>query len=1006
MIELNRLVLENLLLKTESIFLLVHQKKQSIAYQSPFLHKIWKDPLDDSLKNFVQKFNPESQSIFWEVLPKVSAESCSIDIFFQNRHLECQLSEVSYQNEVHILLIFAEKQPFSLQEYEEYLFLKTIMDYLPDLVLRIDKNGNYLDVKIGINHNFYKSSREIIGKNIRDISSAENTEVSLQKIGESIEKNKMVEFEYSSTETGRLQHYKANVIPYKASEVGVIVQNQTREVEILQRLKASERKFQAIFENSQDAIFLVSCQDLSIISSNSKAVQFFDVQTKDDFIQKNILSFHQHLDHQEQDFLQKQLLDKQQFVKEYSYHKKEHDLWGNFSANPIEINENSFQLIRIADITEAKKLEIKLSDSQKALSESSDRFRLALESANMGTWDINLENNEMFWDEKTYEIFEATPQDGTPRQIYDQKTHREDWIKTRRETDKQVKEAGILFNFELRVWQKDHSLRYVRVSAKIYRNQNGYAERIIGLCWDITHQKLNEIQLIAAKEEALDLAKTKSQFLSVMTHEIRNSLNAMIGITQILLREKSLPVQVKPLEALKFSADHLLLLINDILDFNKIEANRVIIEQTDFNIYELLRGIEQVFSFLANQKNIGLNVHFDPQIPHWLIGDPAKMSQIITNLVGNAIKFTPKGHISISAIFKEQDEEHIELTLAVSDTGIGIAEDKQDMIFEKFTQAETDTSRRFGGTGLGLAITKRLVALFDSEIKVSSQIGMGAKFYFDLKLKKSQKAFFEVKELELDDAPKDLHKARILIAEDNHVNQLVIIQFLNRWNTLLDVVENGKLALEKAQQSQYDLVLLDLQMPIMNGFQAAKAIRQISEHYRNLPILALSAENFEEIEDLLDAHQISDVIPKPFTSKQLYEKLHEYIGLKQTHIPETVLNFDINPSINLDNVRKIANSDDILQHFIELNQKAFAEYNQFFEKSLMEGDWEEMRRITHKITSTIKFLCVDELLEIVMRGREMVKNEIQDSNEKMMLVQKSRQLSQWILEQLESLKTS
>ena len=398
----------------------------------------------------------------------------------------------------------------------------------------------------------------------------------------------------------------------------------------------------------------------------------------------------------------------------------------------------------------------------------------------------------------------------------------------------------------------------------------------------ITKAKELEIELIHAKDVAEKAAMAKSQFLSVMSHEIRTPMNAVIGFTHLLLQQDPKPSQMEFLRLLKFSAENLLVLINDILDFSKIEAGKLEFENVDFNLKDLISNIRLSLLQKANEKNIQLKLMIDQDLPDAVIGDPVRLGQILTNLVTNAIKFTETGKVTISATLSSTDKDNAVIDFEVADTGIGIPNDKQTDIFNSFTQASSDTTRKYGGTGLGLTITRRLLQLLESDIYVESEVDKGSKFYFSLTFKNSAIKLKSSLYTDENIKQKSLQGTRILIAEDNQINVILARQFMKQWHIDCDVAENGEIALLLVQTNDYDMILMDLQMPEMDGYQTTEAIRNLpGAKYQKLPIIALTASAMLDIKDRAFTVGMNDYISKPFNPNELYKKIASYSGNRE-----------------------------------------------------------------------------------------------------------------------------
>ncbi|WP_316790537.1 ATP-binding protein [Pedobacter frigoris] len=370
----------------------------------------------------------------------------------------------------------------------------------------------------------------------------------------------------------------------------------------------------------------------------------------------------------------------------------------------------------------------------------------------------------------------------------------------------------------------------------------------------------------------------KSEFLSTMSHEIRTPLNAVIGMSHLLLKNNPREDQRKELDVMLFSANNLLAIVNDILDYNKIEAGKITFEHIEMDIASIARNIVSGLHSAAHDKNIDLNLKIDSSLKNKLLGDPTRISQIITNLVHNAIKFTKEGYVEVNISVKDQTENKITLKIQVKDTGIGISIEKQKLIFERFTQADSSTSRGFGGTGLGLAICKKLLELQHSSLHLNSKEGEGSTFYFIQTFEKSIKTTEQqIKDNKTpNEADKPFAGVNILLVEDNEMNVLVAQNFLKRWGAHVDIAINGLEALNMLDVEKHNLVLMDLHMPVMDGYEASSKMR---ENGVTLPIIALTANLPNEIEEQVKQSGIDNIVVKPFLPDELYRKVLHYLNL-------------------------------------------------------------------------------------------------------------------------------
>ncbi len=401
---------------------------------------------------------------------------------------------------------------------------------------------------------------------------------------------------------------------------------------------------------------------------------------------------------------------------------------------------------------------------------------------------------------------------------------------------KQMKEQIPVTYNEFPVKTKDGKIFWMGQKANMFFDENGRMTRVLCIGRDISIQKQTEENLIKAKEQAVKASMVKAQFLSSMSHEIRTPMNAVIGLIHLLLQENPSKHQKEHLNTLKFSAENLLALINDILDFSKIEAGKIEFHNTDFNLKQIAKNIHHGFGSKALEKGIGLALNYDEQLPEMVIGDTLRFSQILNNLVNNAIKFTDEGGVIVDILLHKEYEDSIDIYCSVKDTGIGIPNAKLKTIFDDFTQVTDDTIRQ--GTGLGLAITKELLSLQGSEIKVRSQLGEGSDFYFILKIatKENSENRFRVN---IENQKDSLKGVNLLLVEDNLINQKVTINFLAKWGLSVDIADNGQIAVDMVQQKNYDIILMDLQMPVMNGIDATKVIRKMGGQFKKVPIIAL-----------------------------------------------------------------------------------------------------------------------------------------------------------------------
>ena len=411
-------------------------------------------------------------------------------------------------------------------------------------------------------------------------------------------------------------------------------------------------------------------------------------------------------------------------------------------------------------------------------------------------------------------------------------------------------------------------------------DKEGNIYAALAVSYDITERKQAEEAMLRAKEAAEQAARAKEEFLSHMSHEIRTPLNAVVGLANLLLQQNTNATQTEQLQTLKFSADNLRMLVDDILDFSKLQAGKVTLDETPVRLVELLDSLQKAHQPHAQQQGTDLVFHLDPNLPEHVLLDQLKLSQVLHNLLSNALKFTQAGSVRLAVLLREKPttlpEDHLLIDFSVHDTGIGIPPDKLTTIFEVFVQADSSTARRYGGTGLGLSITQSLLALMGSRIEVESQPGVGSCFFFVLPASKTKgqegAAASPV-------AKADFSDLKILLVEDLAVNRMVFQQFLRHWwQVRPDEAVNGQEALAMAEQKQYDLILMDVRMPVMDGYRATQAIRDLpGGKYHQTPVIALTADTVEELQRHAPPSLFTDVITKPFVPEKAQQTIVRHL---------------------------------------------------------------------------------------------------------------------------------
>ena len=541
-----------------------------------------------------------------------------------------------------------------------------------------------------------------------------------------------------------------------------------------------------------------------------------------------------------------------------------------------------------------------------------------------------------------------------------------------REVYQEVFAKGSVADSPLTLRHKKGKLTDVLFNGSVYKSNRGRVKGVVIVARDVTDQKriateLTEAKVFAelaagiaqesknkaeiAQRIAEDAVKAKQQFLSNMSHEIRTPMNAIIGFTKVVLKTELTARQKEYLTAIKTSGDALIVLINDILDLAKVDAGKLTFEKKPFRLASSLSALLHLFEPKIEEKNLKLVKVYDKKIPAVLEGDPVRLHQIILNLVSNAVKFTNSGNITVSALLASEDNEKVEVEFKVQDTGIGINEKNLDNIFENFQQATSGTSRLYGGTGLGLAIVKQLVEAQGGTITVKSKVGEGSSFSFRLNFQKTNALpEMEAPLLELNTKVKNI---KVLVVEDIALNQLLMKTLLDDFGFDSTIVSNGKIAVDTLQTRPFDIILMDLQMPEMNGFEATSYIR--NKLKSNIPIIALTAD--VTTVDLAKCKEVgmNDYVAKPVDERLLYKKMVRLLKKQSDPKPEekkakTVVPVKKVKFTNLDYLIRRTKSDPaLMMEMISLYLKQTPPLIGAMKQSLQDKDWPTMRTTVHKM---------------------------------------------------------
>ncbi|HSF39175.1 MAG TPA: ATP-binding protein [Thermoanaerobaculia bacterium] len=415
----------------------------------------------------------------------------------------------------------------------------------------------------------------------------------------------------------------------------------------------------------------------------------------------------------------------------------------------------------------------------------------------------------------------------------------------------------------------------VLINSVLRKDGDGQPRLVRTTIFNATDRKEYERELVRERQRAEQAAQTKSDFLAMISHDIRTPLNAIVGVSHLLGRTELSPQQEKLVRILGSSSESLLQLVNQILDFGKIEAGKMSVEERPVDLRLLVREIADRFQLKAQEKGLALRVHVDERVPPGVVGDPVKLDQVLTNLIGNALKFTSEGSVTLALEVRATEPETASIEFRVSDTGIGVAPDRLEHIFDDFTQANYDIGLKYGGTGLGLSISRKLVEMHGSRILVESELGRGTTFSFELRFKTVKDAVAPGAA----EVASELQGLKVLVADDNEVNVFVLTGLLRDWGVDFDVVCNGRQAVEHVRARDYDMVLLDLRMPELDGYAAAREIRSLpGERFAKLPIFAVSASTRMGLQHEIDAAGFNEFVGKPISPDILLGKMRRYVS--------------------------------------------------------------------------------------------------------------------------------
>lgn len=829
------------------------------------------------------------------------------------------------------------------------------------IIYKTDINGDFTFINPTGERITEYTSDELIGKNFSEIvASAQKRKMVLFYRDQLVNKIESTYFEYRViTKSGKKIWIGQNVQLIMVNETlrgfWVVARDITERVKSDNELKKSNDKYKKLFEGAFDGVIRLDTKR-RFVEWNSKMESMLGYSAKELKGMHITHVLHKKDIKESKDYLRK--LNQNGFYTNYigrviSKSGKVIDIEVNSTAT-YEDGKINGSIDNVRDITERVSIE-------KAIVRSEEKYRGIIENLEFGLLEVN--TNGII--EKAYPSFckltGYDPEELVGRNPYDllhPDFHQEMDNRTKQRED------GVSNVYEVKIKQKSGAYKWVIISGAPYYDEFGSYRGSVGVHLDISSQKKMESDLMDANQIAQASSKAKELFLANMSHEIRTPLNAVIGLSNLLKNTELNPEQTVFATNIYNSAQSLILLVNDILDISKIESGKLEVNNSEFNLNQSVSTILSSCSYLAEKKNLGLELEIDDKLSDFYSGDELKICQILINLLNNAVKFTTSGKVILRIDNLKENEGLHEIRFAVEDTGKGIAEEALKTVFDDFSQEDNTISKEYGGTGLGLSISKKLVTILGGELLVKSKVGIGTTFSFSIVLKDTIK---EMKvDLNKEENQIDWEKIKILTVEDNHVNQFVVESTIKSWGGKTAIANNGQEALNMLAEEEFDIILMDMQMPIMDGIAATKFIRQ--EMKSTIPIIAFTANALKKEMDKCFAVGMDDYISKPFQEEQLKSKILNlviqskdpklFISKKQDNLKKTT-----DPLFTIERLENLSrgNKDFItrmLQIFCEDGSAQLEQINS-------TKDSEEIARLAHKIKPSIDYLSNKEFKDLV-----------------------------------------
>ena len=622
---------------------------------------------------------------------------------------------------------------------------------------------------------------------------------------------------------------------------------------------------------------------------------------------------------------------------------------------------------------------ISLETMGRQLQESEERYNLAAQGSNDGVWDLDSASGRIYWSDRLREMMGVGPDYVPTFDDFNKRLHPDD-----REPTARARQEHYLhrtpYDVEYRAMTEAGTYTWFRVRGRGVWDASGKMVRMLGSMTDVSDRKLAELAYRSAREQAEKASQAKSDFLSHMSHELRTPLNSIIGLTRLLHGEKGLDAEHRDMARVAYrSAENLLVIVNDILDLAKVESGQIELESIPFSFAEVANSVVETMAPLCSEKNLNFTSNMAVDEVSYFVGDPTRLSRVMVNLIGNAIKYTEQGSVTLSLSCKPDGKDRVLLEGAVTDTGIGIPADKLDHIFKAFTQADSSITRRFGGTGLGLNITRQIIEKMNGEVGVESELGKGSRFWFripfataDIRPEESKRTFQNRNLARLPaHERRKAAETRLLVAEDYVLNQSFMRSLLSRMNiSNIDIVDNGRQAVEAFSKHAYDLVLMDCHMPLMSGFDATKEIRLLeSAKAAHIPIIAMTADAMAGSRERCIKAGMDDYISKPINGDELRHVISRWVTFPDEEGGEACAGKE--ESSGVAELRKFITDEAEVRRMVDLFLDQTEAILKIFEANCADGPNTDWTEAAHKLKGGAAMLKEEKLKALCETAQHM-----------------------------------